>query len=131
MKEMTQNEINHAITLLADWFECSVLDFTIHNGSLSLVSSIRSHLTPISDLAAYLRNTGHPRNRLSRFMHMWPENWDIQDATVIVRGDAPDFPDSFVSRCMIGDREATNEELDEINDDSELVYGLVQKHFGW
>jgi hypothetical protein len=45
--------------------------------------------------------------------------------------DAMDFSDAFICRCLINDneqwREATEEELDEINDDSDFVYEELLK----
>jgi hypothetical protein len=48
--------------------------------------------------------------------------------------DAIDFSDAYICRCLIEDkgewREATEEELDEINDNSEFVYEkLLDKIF--
>lgn len=42
-------------------------------------------------------------------------------------GDYPDFVDAFVVSCLIDGRKATEEELDSINDDSGLRYGLVSR----
>ena len=36
--------------------------------------------------------------------------------------DYPDFCDTFITKCDIDGREATEEELDEINNDSQFVY---------
>lgn len=41
--------------------------------------------------------------------------------------DYPDFCDAYVSYAEIDGREATEEELDELNDDSHFVYELVWK----
>jgi len=55
---------------------------------------------------------------------------DIEFDNVNYR-DAMDFSDAFICRCLINDngqwREATEEELDEINDDSDFVYEELLK----
>ena len=42
--------------------------------------------------------------------------------------DAPDYVDAYISYCEIGGREATSEELDIINNDSQFVYEQVDKY---
>lgn len=39
--------------------------------------------------------------------------------------DYPDFSDAYISYAEINGREATEEELQELSDDSQLVYELV------
>jgi hypothetical protein len=39
--------------------------------------------------------------------------------------DYPDFCDAYISYAEINGREATEEELQELSDDSQLVYELV------
>jgi hypothetical protein len=41
--------------------------------------------------------------------------------------DYPDFCDAFVSNCTYKGKDATDEELDIINEDSDFVYGCVQE----
>jgi len=41
--------------------------------------------------------------------------------------DYPDFCDAYISSAEINGREATEEELDEINEDRDFVYELVWK----
>ena len=42
--------------------------------------------------------------------------------------DYPDFCDAYITSCDIDGREATPEELDEINDDSQFVYESLMEH---
>ena len=42
--------------------------------------------------------------------------------------DYPDFCDAYIEDCEIDGVQATEEHLDEINDDSQLVYELVMEY---
>ena len=42
--------------------------------------------------------------------------------------DYPDFCDASIISCDIDGREATDEELDEINNDSQFVYDSLWNH---
>jgi len=42
--------------------------------------------------------------------------------------DYPDFCDAFISSFTYKGRDATDEELDSINEDSDFVYDCVQSH---
>ncbi len=46
----------------------------------------------------------------------------INDIEMEINGGYPEYYESFIIRCMIGDREATQKEVDEINDDSTFVH---------
>ena len=50
------------------------------------------------------------------------DNVKIED---IDHKDAPDFVDAFISSADYDGVEMTDEQLDEINEDSEYVYGQV------
>lgn len=52
---------------------------------------------------------------------------DIEVADVDMR-DYPDFCDAFIEYCLIDGVEATEEELDAINENGEFVYEAVQKY---
>ena len=41
--------------------------------------------------------------------------------------DYPDFCDAYISNANYGDREMTDEELEQLNDDSDFVYDQVMK----
>jgi hypothetical protein len=58
---------------------------------------------------------------------MIPKNAKIESVEVegIDPSDYPDFSDAYISYAEIDGREATEEELDELNDDSHFVYELV------
>ena len=49
-------------------------------------------------------------------------NAEIEDVWM---GDYPDFCDAYISSAEIDGREATEEELDELNEDRDFVYELV------
>lgn len=42
--------------------------------------------------------------------------------------DAPDFCDAYIQRCLVDGEEATDEQLDMLNENGDLVYELVTKH---
>lgn len=42
--------------------------------------------------------------------------------------DSPDFCDAFIVSADIDDREATEEELDEINENRDFVYEKLMNH---
>ena len=50
------------------------------------------------------------------------ENLEIEG---IDRRDSPDFSDAFISYAEINGKKATDEELEELNDDSCFVHELV------
>ena len=58
---------------------------------------------------------------------MIPENAKIENLEVegIDPSDYPDFCDAYISYADIDGREATEKELDELNDDSSFVYEKV------
>lgn len=58
---------------------------------------------------------------------MIPKTAKIESVEVegIDPSDYPDFCDAYISYAEIDGREATEEELDELNDDSHFVYELV------
>jgi hypothetical protein len=60
---------------------------------------------------------------------MIPQYAKIESVEVegIDPSDYPDFSDAYISYAEIDGREATEEELDELNDDSHFVYELVWK----
>lgn len=60
---------------------------------------------------------------------MIPKTAKIESVEVegIDPSDYPDFCDAYISYAEIDGREATEEELDELNDDSHFVYELVWK----
>jgi hypothetical protein len=60
---------------------------------------------------------------------MIPQYAKIESVEVegIDPSDYPDFCDAYISYAEIDGREATEEELDELNDDSHFVYELVWK----
>jgi len=60
---------------------------------------------------------------------MIPQTAKIESVEVegIDPSDYPDFCDAYISYAEIDGREATEEELDELNDDSHFVYELVWK----
>lgn len=43
-------------------------------------------------------------------------------------GDAPDFCDAYISAATIDGREATEEELEAINEDSDFVHQELQNY---
>lgn len=49
--------------------------------------------------------------------------WDGID-----HGDAPDYCDAFIVSAKIDGADLTEAELDELNEDSQLVYELLMKH---
>jgi len=53
------------------------------------------------------------------------ENIEIED---IDGRDAPDFCDAFISSATYMGRDATEDELDAINDNSDFVYESVIEH---
>lgn len=53
----------------------------------------------------------------------------IEDIELSIGGGYPDFVDSYIVSAMIDGRPATDDELDELNDDSEFVYDLVMGHY--
>ena len=50
------------------------------------------------------------------------ENLEVED---IDPSDYPDFCDAYIGGAEIDGRKATDEELDELNDDRDFVYELV------
>lgn len=58
---------------------------------------------------------------------MIPKDSKIENLEVegIDTRDYPDFCDAYISYAEINGREATEEELQELSDDSQLVYELV------
>ena len=42
--------------------------------------------------------------------------------------DYPDFVDAYIVSCCINGRPATDEEIDELNEDSSLIHELVWEH---
>ena len=58
------------------------------------------------------------------------KNWDVEDIKIedIDYKDAPDFCDAFIASATINGHDATDEELDELNDDSEFVFACVEKY---
>ena len=50
------------------------------------------------------------------------ENLEVED---IDTRDYPDFCDAYIGYAEIDGREATEEELDELNEDRDFVYELV------
>jgi hypothetical protein len=42
--------------------------------------------------------------------------------------DYPDFCDAFIARADYDGKEMTEEQLDELNEDSDFVYECVQNH---
>lgn len=52
---------------------------------------------------------------------------DVRVAGIDPR-DAPDFSDAFIETCTYMGRDATDEELDAINDDGDFVYQCVQDY---
>jgi len=58
---------------------------------------------------------------------MIPKNAKIESVEVedIDPSDYPDFCDAYISSAEINGREATEEELDEINEDRDFVYEKV------
>jgi len=42
--------------------------------------------------------------------------------------DSPDFCDAFISSAVYGDREMTEEELDELNNDRDFVYDKLMDY---
>lgn len=53
------------------------------------------------------------------------DNIEIED---IDHNDAPDFCDAFIASCDINGRPATENELEELNDNSEFVYESLQNY---
>jgi len=58
-----------------------------------------------------------------------PENAKIEDIQVegIDPSDYPDFCDAYISYAEIDGKPASDEELDELNQDSDFVYGEVMR----
>jgi len=58
---------------------------------------------------------------------MIPKDSKIENLEVegIDTRDYPDFCDAYISSAEIDGREATEEELDELNEDRDFVYELV------
>lgn len=58
---------------------------------------------------------------------MIPQTAKIESVEVegIDPSDYPDFSDAYISYAEIDGREATEEELQELSDDSQFVYELV------
>jgi hypothetical protein len=54
-------------------------------------------------------------------------NIDNVDIGGLDWNDYPDFCDAYIESCDINGEEATDEQLDEINNDSQLVYELVEE----
>jgi len=54
-------------------------------------------------------------------------NIDNVDIGGLDWNDYPDFCDAYIESCDIDGEEATDEQLDEINNDSQLVYELVEE----
>ena len=54
-------------------------------------------------------------------------NIDNVDIGGLDWNDYPDFCDAYIESCDIDGVEATDEQLDEINNDSQLVYELVEE----
>lgn len=54
-------------------------------------------------------------------------NIDNVDIAGLDWNDYPDFCDAYVESCDIDGEEATDEQLDEINNDPQLVYELVEE----
>ena len=54
-------------------------------------------------------------------------NIDNVDIGGLDWNDYPDFCDAYIESCDIDVEEATDEQLDEINNDSQLVYELVEE----
>ena len=44
----------------------------------------------------------------------------------IDHADYPDFCDAFINDCLVNGRPATDAELDQLNEDSDLVYECVE-----
>lgn len=53
------------------------------------------------------------------------ENIEIEN---IVPSDYPDFVDAYISYATLNGRELTENELDELNEDSQFVYEQVIKY---
>jgi hypothetical protein len=54
----------------------------------------------------------------------------IKDIEVdgIDHADYPDYVDAFISSCTIDGREATDAELDQLNEDSDFIYECVMDY---
>jgi len=51
-------------------------------------------------------------------------DWEVEDIEMedIDYEDCPDFCDAFISSASINGKKATDEQLDQLNDDSSFVY---------
>ena len=54
-------------------------------------------------------------------------NIDNVDIGGLDWNDYPDFCDAYIESCDIDGEEATDEQLDEINNDSQLVYEIIEE----
>ena len=54
-------------------------------------------------------------------------SWEVEDIEIedIETSDYPDFCNAYISNATINGKEATEEELDTLNDDSDFVYECV------
>ena len=56
--------------------------------------------------------------------------WEVEDIEFddINGNDYPDFCDAFISYAVVNGEEATEEQLDELNDDSDFVYECLMDY---
>ena len=59
--------------------------------------------------------------------------WEIEDIEVedIEWEDVPDFCNAFIASATVNGHDATEQELDTINEDSDFVYACTMEHLGW
>ena len=57
-------------------------------------------------------------------------DWEVENIQMdgIDYNDAPDFCNAFISRATIDGHKAKDEELDELNDDSDFVYDCLMDY---
>jgi len=53
--------------------------------------------------------------------------WEVEDIEVdsVDGTDYPDFVDAYISSATINGKEATEDQLDALNDDGDFLYGCV------
>lgn len=63
-------------------------------------------------------------------MKLIPDDAVIEDIHIENANDYPDFADAFIASATINGRDATSQELDELNEDSSHVHELaMEKYF--